>query len=176
MIDLSPGESCTLAFQVDIPPAKSVTTNIMNVTATAINMPWITGYGLAKIIVNNKPNTPAIDGPAKGKVGKPITYTFVATDPDGDDVSYYVDWGDGTNSNWTSPSASGVDVTATHTWSKKGTYVIKAKAKDVYDAESDWGTLSVSMPRLKISNNALLLRILERFPHAFPIMRYLIGL
>ena len=28
-----------------------------------------------------------------------------------------------------------------------GTYTIKVKAKDDQDAESDWGTLKVSMPR-----------------------------
>ena len=34
----------------------------------------------------------------------------------------------------------------THQWDTKGIYTIKAKAKDIYDMESDWGTLNVIMP------------------------------
>jgi hypothetical protein len=121
---------------------------------------------------NEAPEIPSIDGPAKGKVGKPITYTFVTDDPDGDEVYYCINWSDGAPEVCIGPFASGEEVTATHTWSTKGTYVIKAKARDIYDAESDWGTLSVSMPRSKIS---LFNSLLERFPHAFPILRHLLG-
>ncbi|MHA2255332.1 MAG: hypothetical protein ACXAAM_04605, partial [Candidatus Heimdallarchaeaceae archaeon] len=51
-----------------------------------------------------------------------------------------------------------------HIWDTKGTYTIKAKAKDTDGYESDWGTLTVTMPRDKSTNNMQLLRILERFP------------
>jgi hypothetical protein len=124
---------------------------------------------------NNPPEKPTIDGPTSGKPGTAYTYTFCTTDPDGDDVSYYVDWGDGTTTDWTTPSASGVNVTVSHKWTKKGTYTIKAKAKDIYGAESDWTTLSMSIPRT-ISINVFLQRFFERFPHAFPILRRLLGL
>ncbi|MGF3554217.1 MAG: PKD domain-containing protein, partial [Thermoplasmatota archaeon] len=74
----------------------------------------------------------------------------------------------------TTPSASGDNVTVTHKWTKKGTYQVKAKAKDIYGSESGWTTISVSVPRV-ISVNVLLHRILERFPHAFPILRKIIA-
>jgi hypothetical protein len=32
-------------------------------------------------------------GPTSGRVGVEYTYTFVATDPEGDNVSYCIDWG-----------------------------------------------------------------------------------
>ncbi|MCX6667173.1 MAG: hypothetical protein NTV74_02885 [Euryarchaeota archaeon] len=121
---------------------------------------------------NEAPETPSIDGPAKGKVGKPITYTFVTDDPDGDEVYYCINWSDGTPEVCIGPFVSGEEVTSTHTWSVKGTYVIKAKASDIYDAESDWGTLSVSMPR---TGTSLFNRLIERFSHAFPILRHLLG-
>lgn len=176
-IFLEPGESQLIEFNIHIPSPNVITAdNIVNVTATSFASPWMKNSGLCWVYVNYPPETPTIDGQLKGKVGKPYTYTFVSTAPDGDDVYYCINWSDGTPEVCIGPYAAGEEVTATHTWSKKGTYVIKAKAKDFYDAESDWGTLSISMPRLKISNNALLLRILERFPHAFPIMRYLTGL
>jgi hypothetical protein len=121
---------------------------------------------------NQAPGTPSIDGQTKGKVGKPYTYTFAATDPDGDDVYYCINWSDGTPEVCIGPFASGEEATATHTWSVKGTYIIKAKARDIYDAESDWGTLSVSMPR---TGTSLLNRLIERFPHTFPILRHILG-
>ncbi|MFX0202258.1 MAG: FG-GAP repeat domain-containing protein, partial [Candidatus Hodarchaeota archaeon] len=53
------------------------------------------------------PNPPIIDGPPSGKAGNPYTYTFTSTDPDGDDVSYYIKWGDGEITDWTAFQASG---------------------------------------------------------------------
>jgi len=90
---------------------------------------------------NIVPEAPTITGPTTGKEGEENVYTFVTTDLNGHDVKYYVDWGDGSNSGWTDYYASGVDVTIGHTWSEKGTFVIKAKAKDVHDAESEWSEL-----------------------------------
>jgi len=57
-----------------------------------------------------------------------------------------------------------------------GTYIITAKAMDTYGLESNWRTLKVTMPRNKIATNLLFLRFLERFPNAFPILRYILGL
>jgi hypothetical protein len=53
-----------------------------------------------------------------------------ATDPDGDAVYYYFDWGDGGNSGWLGPYASGASGCKDHSYSSEGTYTIKAKAKD----------------------------------------------
>lgn len=89
----------------------------------------------------NKPDTPS--GPTSGDAGTSYTYSTSTTDPDGNTVSYYWDWGDGTNSGWTGSSVS-------HTWNEEGTYSIKVKAKDSHGAESDWSDyLSVSMPKNK---------------------------
>jgi hypothetical protein len=122
------------------------------------------------------PTQPTITGPAKGKVEVEIEYNFTTIDPEGDEVYYFIDWGDSSNSSWIGPSPSGDVVIQSHTWSKKGTYLVKAKAKDIYGAESDWGTLSVTMP---CSYEILFLSfwemLFERFPHVFPILRYLMG-
>ena len=119
------------------------------------------------------PNTPTISGPIKGKVGSPLTYTFVATDPDLDNIYYLINWSDGTSELCIGPFGSGEEATATHIWSEKGTYIIKAKAIDYYYAESDWAILSVSIPK---THNPLFVRLLERFPNAFLILRYLVGI
>ncbi len=98
--------------------------------------------------IDNSPGSPTITGPPSGKVGTEYEYTFVTSDPDGNDVYYFIDWGDGTSSNWLGPFNSGEGIDVKHAWAEKGTYTIKAKAKDVHNAESDWGTLEVSMPKI----------------------------
>jgi len=126
--------------------------------------------------LNQPPEKPTIEGPAKGKIKVPTEYNFTTTDPDGDNVSYYIDWGDDTNSGWIGPYSSGEKITQTHTWSKKGTYTIKAKAKDSHGNESGWGTLSITMPfSYNIPFQHFWERFFERFPHAFPILRHLMG-
>jgi len=123
------------------------------------------------------PNAPSITGETNGKAGTEYEYTFNATDPDGDDVKYYIDWGDGSTDE-TVFAASGIPVTVSHTWVEKDTYTITAKARDIYGAEGPEATLEVSMPKNKPFNfNFNLLEwLFERFPHAFPILRYILGL
>jgi len=125
-------------------------------------------------IGNSPPNKPTISGQTKLKPNKEYEFTFSTTDPNGDDVSYYVDWDDGTFTDWTSPSASGTPIKLKHKWTTKAAFTIKCKAKDTSGAESDWGVLQVSTPRL-VTRPMLLQRLLEKFPHAFPILRQLLG-
>jgi hypothetical protein len=73
-----------------------------------------------------------------------------ATDPEGNNVYYYIDWGDGTNSEWTIDQyPSGEEVQFFHTYRTEGLVTIKAKAKNIYNAESNWSkalTLKVKDP------------------------------
>jgi hypothetical protein len=96
--------------------------------------------------INDKPNPPVITGLTTVTAGKEYEYTFNAIDPNGDDIYYFIDWGDQTNTGWIGKYTQGVDVMVNHTWAKKGTYTIKAKAKDVWGAEGDYGTLTVTVP------------------------------
>ena len=96
--------------------------------------------------VNTPPETPSIDGPTSGKKGTEHPYDVRSTDPNHDKIKYVIDWGDGTTDT-TAFYDSGVTVTVKHTWSEKGTYIIKVKAVDEHGAESNLATLSVSMPK-----------------------------
>jgi hypothetical protein len=118
---------------------------------------------------NLGPDTPTIKGPTSGKIGKEYEYTFVTIDPEDDDVYYWIDWGDQTFEEWIGPYSSGNEITLTHTWAEQGTYTIKAKAKDIFDAESEFGTLEVSMPKTKIINRFILL-FLEKLVEWVPIL------
>jgi len=121
---------------------------------------------LVKIAPEGTPNNPIITGPTSGTVGTEYEYNFVTDDPNGDDVNYYIEWGDGTNSGWIGPFNTGIEIIMNHSWANIDYYTIKAKAKDLHDFESGWTSLGVSMPKNKnIKNiNPLLFRLIQRFP------------
>jgi PKD repeat protein len=88
---------------------------------------------------NNPPNTPSKPtGPQYVGVDLIAEYITSATDPDGNHVYCWFDWGDNNVSGWIGPFESGGICTASHSWSKTGNYSIKVKARDIYDAESGW--------------------------------------
>ncbi len=108
-------------------------------------------------------------GPTNGKINKEHTYTASTTDPDGDEIYYLFDWGDGSYSDWIGSVASGETGQATHTWTKEGSYEIRVKVKDENGVQSAWSDpLPISMP---VNNrflytlfSGLLQELCERFP------------
>ena len=87
-------------------------------------------------ITIERPNSPPSrpqqpSGPSSGLVNTTYTFTTSATDPDGDQVLFLFDWGDGSDSGWGPPSAS-------HAYKRTGAFDICALAKDVHDAQSNW--------------------------------------
>jgi len=101
---------------------------------------------------NRPPDTPStpsyylIGGdPFEGYVGVYYNFKTVTTDPEGDNVCYWWDWGDGTDSGtyggWDGPYNSGIEVIASHKWISGGTFDIKVKAiDDPWGRESGWST------------------------------------
>jgi hypothetical protein len=114
---------------------------------------------------SNPPDTPDLSGPTDGKAGKEYTYSVVTTDPDGDQISYLFDWGDGTNSGWTDFVDSEIQVAASHIWSR-GEYMIKVKARDIHGTESNWATFKISMPKNRVINTTFQ-NFLQKNPHWF---------
>ena len=88
--------------------------------------------------LNNPPHAPALTGPIQGTTGILYNYTVVTTDADTDDVFYYIDWGDGTPGEWLGPFSQSVPCNISHLWLSPGLYTVKAKAKDIHNAESNW--------------------------------------
>ncbi len=122
------------------------------------------------------PDPPVIEGPTRGKINVTYTYNFSVPGSEEDSVYYYIDWGDNTNSGWLGPYPPDRIIHSTHLWSEKGSFQVKAKAKDIYDNEGEWGTLSVTMPySYERPAHQFWLKILERFPYAFPILRHMMG-
>ena len=80
------------------------------------------------VTMNAPPQTPAKPtGPSSGLSATSYSYSTSATDPDGDQVKYTFDWGDGATSQ-TGPVSSGTSASLPHTWSAAGTYLVKAIA------------------------------------------------
>ena len=136
--------------------------------------PWGYLHAFGTVENNQPPEPPLIDGPTQARVRRNIEFLFQAEDPDNTPISYYVDWGDGTNTQTILDYEPGVQVPIFHTWTKRGTYIIQAKAIDTFGLESDWGTLTVTMPfSYEPLQYHFIEWLLEKFPNAFPIMRYL---
>jgi hypothetical protein len=126
--------------------------------------------------LSNPPAKPVLTGLTSGVINQVYNLSVITTDPDGNDVYYFIEWGDSQVDEWVGPYNSGATAEITHQWNKKGTYTIKAKAKDIYRIESDWGTMNVVMPTdYTFSFHAFLQHLLGMFPHMFPILRHLRG-
>jgi len=122
------------------------------------------------------PFPPVITGPSQGTRGVEYEYAIVTNDPTDDQVSYMVDWGDGTVEEWTDYYPSGEEVVVSHTWDEQDTYTIRARAKDTDNLWGPWGELEVTMPVNQQYQYPMFHWFLERFPNAFPILRQLLGL
>lgn len=122
---------------------------------------------------NTLPDKPIIDGTIDGNVGTSYPYIVSTSDPDESIIWYYIDWGDNSNTGWIGPYDSGTEITRLHAWNKKGTYIIRVKAKDPYNSESLEATLEVTMPRNRVLYGSLFIRFLERFPILQKILNFL---
>ena len=103
--------------------------------------------GMAPVSSNSPPEIPDIpSGTTEGEVGIEYDFSSNTTDPEGDNIFYLFDWGDGADSDWLGPYSSGDTCTASHSWSNPGICYVKVKAKDTNDRQSGWSdSLSVNM-------------------------------
>jgi len=133
------------------------------------------GDPVISLHISHPPDKPAKpSGPTSGKSGQNYAYSTNTADPDGDQILYLFDWGDGSTNDWLGPYESGEVCETLHRWDQKGTYLIKVKARDKYGIESPWSDpLSLSIPKNK-AINPLLFRFLENHPRLFPILRYIL--
>jgi hypothetical protein len=123
-----------------------------------------------EILQNQAPIAPVIAGNIREKAGEECDFDFITTDPEQHDVFYYVDWGDGSTSEWAGPTPSDQEFTISHTW-ERGSYEIRAKAKDIHDAESDWSDpFGITLPKFKFMETPLF-RILELYLNLLRFLR-----
>jgi hypothetical protein len=127
------------------------------------------------IIENSPPNIPTITGPTSGKIGVPLEFKIVTTDPDDQDVYYDIFWGNA-GSGDVGPFPSGEEQIFEHTWTKRGKFTIKVKAGDTRDEWSEYAHFEVRIGRYRSAEYDLFQQIFQRFPILFPVLRHLLQL
>ena len=147
--------------------------SIPMVSSNQNNYPFVEPNGW----LNEPPTAPVINGPTNGQVGIEYDWTFFSTDTEGQDITYYVDWGDECGGGkYHGPYPSGQAITLSYTYQTKDTYIINSDAIDSEGAVSPRSSLEVTMPRNKIQQNLFIQKLFDRFPNAFPILRYILRL
>ena len=128
-------------------------------------------------IGDQPPDSPNIYGAVQGKPGVEYEYGFVSTDPENDNLTFDINWGDGNIETDRGPVLSGEFFTRTHTWNDKGTYTIRVRANDNYNNSGPWTEQTIIVYTKGKSSNFNLLNVLfERFPRAFLAFRYFINI
>ncbi len=124
---------------------------------------------------NAPPTAPDIYGPPSGSPGIELIWAFVSEDPDGNQIKYIIEWGDGANEE-TDYYPEGMTVDLHHTYEEEGEYIIKAKAEDEKGLVSVESTFTVKIQISRTVYHPLLLRFIERFSNLFPILERLLNL
>jgi hypothetical protein len=125
--------------------------------------------------VPGAPNIPSKpEGINKGKPGTAFVYSTSTIDNENDSIYYLFDWDDGSNSGWLGPYPSGETINTSKTWSNKGSYSVRVKAKDTEGHESRWSeVLYVSMPKVKRYH--LLQSLFDFLYEHFPIIKQILS-
>jgi len=125
--------SSVSAYTLDV-PAQTITYNL---TATEVAP------------TNTQPNAPTITGPTTGYTSTSHTFSFTATDPDGDTIKYGVDWNnDGTVDQWLPSSGyigSGVLKERAKSWGNDGVKTFQARTQDENGALSGWTSHTITL-------------------------------
>jgi len=111
------------------------------------------------------PDPPVIDGPNSIEQNTEYTYEFSTIDYQGDAVYIMIDWGDGETTDWIGPLDSEEVIQRNHTWQERGTFDLRARAKDDRGKISLWSTLEVSMSKTKVAR----ITFIELLRYYFPL-------
>lgn len=108
---------------------------------------------------NQPPSKPEINFNILGKKNNSYHASCQVSDPENDKVFIKIDWGDGTISDWIGPYQSHELINITHNYQENKFYLIKIKAKDIFDEESPYAYNPVYMSLFK--------QDVSLFPHLF---------
>ena len=153
------GQPILFSHSWDLPGEYHISIRFMDLYGNTSD--WLTFIITILNYENNAPNKPDISG--KWIIlDVELECNIIATDPDDDDVKYYIDWDDG-ECDITNFYKSGETVTVQHVYSAQRVYTITVCAEDIYGAKGPENTF---IPRLKNKavNVNLILRLLEQFP------------
>jgi hypothetical protein len=136
----------------------------------------ITCLAIPNNFSNKPPTEPYVTGPNNCKVGVEYNWIFISTDPEEDNITYYIDWGGCGGAEWHGPYPSGEEANISHIYMVKNTYVINTLAVDGNGASSNWTYFEVNITKRTsfIYNFPFFSWLFERFPTLFPILRHVL--
>ena len=125
----------------------------------------------------NPPEIPTIEGPYWLLPLIPYKFKFSTNESDGEDVYYWIEWGDGEIEEWLGPYRSGETAQLSHKYTSMGIFIIKVKAKDINDIESEEmeKEIKVSLSRNRMINNRFIFTYLQKFIARFPLLKQILG-
>lgn len=102
---------------------------------------------------NEAPNKPVINGPTWLLKNRENTFTISATDPDLDMIYYYINFSDGSQTQYLGPYPSGQEISINHSWEESGDYFIQVQATDIYqkDGEFNFHQLKIGLMKHRLS-------------------------
>ncbi|MEM0467563.1 MAG: PQQ-binding-like beta-propeller repeat protein [Candidatus Thermoplasmatota archaeon] len=111
----------------------------------ATNNKIVIGFG-----ENNAPTQPIKPiGTTFGEINKNYIFTSKTDDPDGDLLWYQWKF-DTVITEWFGPYQSNFSVQQSYSWKTSGIHTVQIRARDIYNAESDW-----SLPFLQVINQSI---------------------
>ncbi len=90
------------------------------------------------VLTLNYPPRPTLSGIDTGYVDTNYMFQCTVIDPEGDQVSVRIAWGDGDTTAWTDFQPSGTTFSFNHTFSSSGNFMISAQARDDRGGISSW--------------------------------------
>lgn len=130
---------------------------------------------------NNPPNPPVIDGPHAGNTRQTLRYKITITDPDIDDIMFFleVDFGDETLVYIPRPEScwrSGDVIEVTYKWLDPGSQKITARVQDCSGEWSEWSTpFDVAITRNKRIRTNFHQQLFEALIEYLPILEQLLS-
>jgi len=116
-------------------------------------------------------------GVDSGRAGVEYVFSSSCVDPDGDNLFYLWDWGDGNFSGWVGPFDSGDFCNVSYVWGGSGVFEVRVKARDVFGLEGVWSDpLSVSMPKNRLYAIEILRILSEKNLHLFNLLNALFNI
>jgi hypothetical protein len=127
-------------------------------------------------IGDQPPGVPDIYGAMQGYPDIFYEFGFISVDPENDNLTYDIEWGDGYTETDLGPVPSGKIFARSHKWNETGNFNVRARAKDEFNNYGEWSQYKINVPKNKVFNINFLEMLFERFPFAFLIFKNLLGL
>jgi parallel beta-helix repeat protein len=132
----------------------------------------------SEVYIGRSPENTTITGPTWGlRKNVRYYYNISAIDPDGDDIYYFIDWGDHSLEEWIGPYPSGEVIKVSHIWYLFCDNYITVTPKDTADliGEEVWVEIHFGRSNAGLSHYWLTI-LLERFPMLERLLNFIINI